>query len=78
MVDVLRLLKEAIQSNTMAPPMRRSVTTSEVTAPLAISNLERGDISPRIVFAPSMEACPFQQNFSIYSSNDNFQKALQN
>ena len=40
----------------MAPPMRMSVTTKGVTAPLAISNFDTGDISPHKVLAPSIEA----------------------
>ncbi len=44
----------------MAPPMRMSVTTHGVTAPLAMIILETGDINPHIVFAPNMAACPFK------------------
>ncbi len=46
------------QNSSIAPPMRISVTTHGVTAPLAITTFDTGDISPHIAFAPNMAACP--------------------
>ena len=57
--------KEVIQKSTIAPPIRKSVTTRGVTAPPNMINLDMGDISPHMAFAPNMAACPFQRIFSI-------------
>ena len=57
--------REAIQKSSMAPPTRSSVTTKGVTKLPAMTILEMGDMRPHIVFAPSMEACPFQHIRSI-------------
>ena len=50
------LKKDAAQNRTIAPPMRKSVTTRGVIAPLAMMTLEMGDNNPHIALAPNMEA----------------------
>ena len=50
------LKNDTIQNSTIAPLMRRSVTTNGVIEPPAMITLEIGDSSPHIAFAPSMEA----------------------
>ena len=57
--------RDTIQNRTIAPPIRKSLTTNGVTAPPAIIVLVTGDIIPHIVFAPSMEAWPLQSKFIV-------------
>ena len=71
MSDMLRFPEErGDPEQYIAPKILKSVTTKGVTAPPTITSFASGDIKPHITLAPNIEACPFQQNFSISISSN--------
>ena len=56
---------DTIQNITIAPNMRRSVTTNGETMPPIITIFAIGDINPQMVLAANIERCPFMLIFSI-------------
>ena len=58
--------KETSQKSTMAPKMRRSVSTSGLMRPPAMTIFATGDMSPHMALAASIEPCPFQLKLPIF------------
>ena len=57
---------EAVQKRSIAPATRRSVTTSGVTTPPAMTALATGDIRPHMALAPSMAPWPFNDSYFMF------------